>query len=153
VARRAADAANELLMNAIYDAAVDELGRPLRNGFDRTADFSFGPNERILLEAAVTHDCFGISVTDGFGSIDQERIFSCVDKNYAVKDYQAPESTASAELGLYSLIRSGCSLVITSQHGVRTDCIALMPVGASARDPHNYFHFTSILSSSPYASR
>ncbi len=67
----AARAADELIMNAIFDAPVED-GRLYKKQIDRAAQFSLTPREEVNLQVASDSQYVGLCVTDQFGSLQKE---------------------------------------------------------------------------------
>jgi hypothetical protein len=65
---------HELLMNAMFSAPVDELGRPKYN-LDRKANLVLPDAERPFLRLASDGTRLAIQVTDPFGRLDRQHVF------------------------------------------------------------------------------
>jgi len=74
VASTAADAAHELLMNAMIDAPVDARGRPRHEG-DRLAPVVLEPDEVPTMQLTVDSSHLAIDVSDPFGRLTRGELF------------------------------------------------------------------------------
>jgi hypothetical protein len=140
----AAQAVDELLMNAIFDAPVDKSGVALRRNIPRHSQFLFGPTERVGLEIARTEDVVGLCVTDGYGSVEAERVlagFSRVAKRVA----PSPGGAPSGGVGLHGIAHAGLSLVLACEPGRRTDAMVFFPRVATYRAFRKGFQVTACL--------
>ena len=64
IANTLANVVDELLMNAIFDAPVDEFGRPLYSLTSRDADRELPAHERVELRLGFDGHYFGVNVND-----------------------------------------------------------------------------------------
>lgn len=143
IASRIAQATDELLMNAIFDAAQDKSGIATRQMLDRRTHFVFGQNEPVGMEFALNQEYFGICVTDHYGSLKRETLFKFLHQNYQDKDYQLRKYGPGAGLGLYGIVAAGLSLLISCKPGKRTDVAVFFPRVKSYRDFRSSFQFTA----------
>jgi hypothetical protein len=67
LAAKIAQATDELLMNALFDAPV-ENGNRIRHFLPRTAEFTVAKGKEVRLEAGIGDELCGICVTDRYGS-------------------------------------------------------------------------------------
>ncbi|HRK02727.1 MAG TPA: hypothetical protein PLH57_08690, partial [Oligoflexia bacterium] len=104
IASRIAQATDELLMNAIFDASRDSSGVANRQMLDRRVHFAFGPQEPVEMEFGLNQEYFAICVTDHFGSLKKETLFKFLHQNYQDKDYQLRKYGPGAGLGLYGIV-------------------------------------------------
>lgn len=121
LAATAADAAHELLMNAMYDAPVDAHGLP-KYASDRRADIELEPDEVPTLRLTVDSSHLSLDVIDPFGRLGRTSLFGGILRGRGGQG-QRPEdvldiSQGGAGLGLFNLFSSAAVLrveVVTGQ--------------------------------------
>lgn len=106
-----ASAAHELLMNAMYDAPVNESGQPIY-AFDRKGEITLADRERPTFRLAVASGYIGFDVTDPFGRLPRNRFFESILRGHQARgDGQLLDSShGGAGLGLFTLHASGSIL-------------------------------------------
>ena len=77
--------AEELLMNAIYDAPHDASGKALYNHLSRTKKIILKPEEQGEFRYACDGMLIAISVTDPFGALDRKIIIDYLESCYTGK--------------------------------------------------------------------
>lgn len=133
VLRRAVIVAEELLMNAIYDAPLDAKGKPLYNHLPRTELVVLKKEERGLLRYACDGTLLAISVQDPFGALTRETILEYLGKRYQGEHESISGEKGGAGLGLFQIMETSNLLVINVKPGIRTEVIALFDM-----DPLHY---------------
>ncbi len=116
-----ANAVDELLMNAIFDAPVDELGRPLYNTTPRSAQMKLGGRQVVEMHLAYDGKYVAITAVDLFGSLDKMSVLSYVSKSYSTSEYKVRTSVANAGIGLATVFKSGGSFLFASESRTRTE--------------------------------
>lgn len=102
-----ATSAHELLMNAMYDAPVNDAGQPLY-AFDRQADIQLSDAQRPTFRLAVGPAYLGLDVSDPFGRLARSRFFEALLRG--VGGGAVDTSHGGAGLGLYTLFVNGSVL-------------------------------------------
>ena len=136
-----AQAIDELLMNAIFDAPVDEHGFNYRKTVDRSSPLRLGTREAVTLELAEAPDHIIVSVADNFGSLDKETVMGFIRKDYASENYRSKANTVGAGLGVYGMTQSGQSLLFMSKPKERTEVLLYVPYTKSMKAYRNAFRF------------
>jgi hypothetical protein len=130
IVHRIANVADELMMNALYDAP---RGDPA--GAARNAVLRWGADDRVI----------ALSVADTFGALRQRDVIDHVRRARSERGRPRPESDAQrgAGLGLYLVIANVASLVFNVEAGRRTEVVCLFdrtkagrPAAASVRSLH-----------------
>lgn len=122
----ARSAADELLMNALFRApATASLGP------DMTDDDGEHP---VTFQYACDGRHVAISVSDAYGSLTEERLFSFLGRCFESDDYQVPQDTVGGGLGLYVAFRSADQFVVNIAKGSRTEVICLIDIRGHLRD-------------------
>lgn len=143
IAHVGADAADELMMNAIFDAPRDAQGRHYRRPVARDASFELVGREQVEAEVLISQQLIGIRVLDQFGSLDPEATLRCLGKNFA-DGYTVDLSEPGAGIGISKLIKSALSLAFNVNPGVSTESIALIGNSPNFRTLRQSFSFFSI---------
>ncbi len=138
LAVKVAQAADELLLNAVFDAPIDANGKNYRSGSDRSSEFAFTEKEQVTLELLSNSDCVGICIRDKFGSARVDALLSV---------FQYPDATDSWDLR--KVLETGVSLIYTICPGVSSEAILLFPKSQNYIDLKRKFRFFSIVSQVP----
>lgn len=141
VVESVAMAADELLMNAIFDAPVDEFGKPLLTSAARDTLIVLSGRRRVALDFGCNSHFCAVKAIDYFGSLDAERLFSRITSVLERGQYRVDIRTAGAGLGLAALYRMGGSLLFHSQSGKMTEVSAFFENEVAKRDPGSRFQF------------
>jgi len=119
------NAVDELIMNAIFDAPVDELGKQVHSTLPRNSKLELLGKNSVLVKMGFKDNLFGISVIDQHGSLSQKELIKHIGMRYRTQDYTVQETRASAGLGLSTVFELGANLFFISEQQVRTEVIAL----------------------------
>lgn len=138
LAAAAADAAHELLMNAMYDAPVDAAGTPKYAG-DRRAEVRLEEHEIPTLRLTVDSSHLALDITDPFGRLARSKLFGGIlrGRSGAVASQGASVldvSDGGAGLGLFNLYNSAAILRAEVVPGRRTTVSWLIDRSVSVRD-------------------
>jgi hypothetical protein len=115
---------DELMMNALYHAPVDEQGNERYRSISRKELASLEEVEPIEIHYGCSGRYFGISVRDGGGSLTRKKALEYLMR--AKQDTAVIENKATgAGLGLLSVLRSVSKLVFNLDPGSSTEVIAL----------------------------
>ncbi len=148
VASSTAQAIDELLMNAMFDAPVDNKGVQFRKKLDRQSEFDLLGKDQVELELAWNDIAIGIRVGDNYGSLTKEQLLAFLSKNYQESAFSPAKSERQekgAGLGLYGITQSGLSVLFVSKPQVRTEVILIVPRAPDVRQFRSAFRFLSIL--------
>jgi hypothetical protein len=121
----------ELLMNALYDAPVDEDGHPIFAEVevrDRTKKRSPRP---VSIRYAATDDQFVIAVRDRFGRLAKNTILAYINKCLQSPS-QIDRKTYGAGLGLYLVANAAAGYIVNVAYGVATEVVCTFDRGAKA---------------------
>jgi len=119
----------ELLMNALYDAPVDEEGRPIFaevDPHDRTRTRSPRP---VSIRYAATDDMFAVAVRDRFGRLAKNTILAYIEKCIHSPN-QIDRKTYGAGLGLYLVANAAATYVVNVAYGIATEVVCTFDRGA-----------------------
>lgn len=137
---RSASVAEELLMNAVYDAPVDANGKPLFNHLPRTTAVHLDPDQQARFRFACDGITMAISCEDPFGSLRVATLYSFLDQCYSGRaaDPAMAARRGGAGRGLHQIVENSDSAVFNILRGTRTEVIALLnvdPKRAGVRGP------------------
>src|SRR5690606_26923750 len=114
IAQRVSEVAHEMLMNAMYDAPVDEEGVP-KYAHDRKQDLSLEEAEVPAFRLAADGINVALQVVDPFGGLRREHVLSGILRGRSAAQGEAPAvdtSNGGAGLGIYR-IYSQSTVMIT----------------------------------------
>jgi hypothetical protein len=140
IAQRAAAVAHELLMNAMYDAPVDENGCP-RFQNDRRQRLELGARERPTLLLASDGVHLAIQVSDPFGTLQRSHVFEGIVRGM---DGAAPTENGprmvldtrrgGAGLGMITVFSQVAVLIVDVSAKRLTEVTALFDLDVNARE-------------------
>jgi hypothetical protein len=136
-----ANIADELLMNALYDAPGDEFGRPIYAVTSRDADRPLQGREQVDIKLGFDGSHFAFAVTDQFGNLDRARLLNHVSIIYKDTEYKLRKGGAGAGLGLATVLQTGGSLIYHCEEGRKTEAIFVTRVYENYRDFKSQFSF------------
>ncbi len=139
--------ADELLMNAIWDAPVDETGHHKYASLSRRKSIQLLPHECPVLRYGADSRQVGISVTDPFGGLERDHAYRYLVKCFSRKSDQIDSKRGGAGLGLYTAFLAVSTFVINVAPGFRTEVIGLLDNRLSRRKlsgrSRSYHYFLS----------
>ncbi len=127
IADRCFQVAEEMLMNAIYDAPIDGAGKALYNHMSRKDDVHLKPEEFSSFEYCTSGQIVAISVSDPFGGLTRETLLNYLDSCYngragEINDQAGDKGGAgrglhliveSADLTVFQVKRGKCTRVVS----------------------------------------
>ncbi|MCM2280178.1 MAG: hypothetical protein NDJ89_19075 [Oligoflexia bacterium] len=138
-----ANAVDEILMNAMFDAPVDELGRPLFASVSRSTAMRLEGQHAVEINVGFDGRYVGLSAIDHFGSLDKAKLLSHISKVYTEEEYKVKTSVAGAGIGLATVFRSGGSFFFASENRARTEVTVFFRRSESFREFKDQFRFIS----------
>ena len=126
--------ADELIMNALYDAPVDESGKPLYTHLPRSERVKLEPKDRAILEYGSDGRFFAIACRDRFGALKAETVVQYLKKCFAQDEYQVDPTKGGAGVGFFMIFQSLNQLVVNIEPGRMTETIGLVDIRATYRD-------------------
>jgi hypothetical protein len=125
--------ADELLMNAIFNAPRDENGNPKYAEAERRSKIILEEPEQIEFRYACDGRNVALSVKDRFGSLDRSVIVKYLRRCFANGPTEMEQKKAGAGLGLYMVFNSITQLTFNIQRNVATEVIAAFYIRSGAR--------------------
>jgi len=117
----------ELLMNALYDAPVEQIFAEV-DPHERTKTRSPRP---VSIRYAATDSQFAVAVRDRFGRLAKNTILAYIDKCLH-SPVQIDRKTYGAGLGLYLVANAAASYVVNVAYGIATEVVCTFDRGAKA---------------------
>ena len=121
----------ELLMNALYDAPVDEAGKPIFAEVDPHDRKETRSPRPVSIRYAATDNLFAVAVRDRFGRLAKNTILSYIDKCIHSPD-QIDRKTYGAGLGLYLVANAAATYVVNVAYGIATEVVCTFDRGAKS---------------------
>ena len=138
--------AEEMLMNAIYDAPIDKQGQSLYNHMSRREDVLLKPNEFSLFEYCTKNQIVAVSVSDPFGGLTRETLINYLDSCYSGRAGELNEKSdkGGAGRGLHLIVESADLTVFQVKRGVCTRVVSYFwqkenPLGENPQLSFTYF--------------
>ncbi len=119
--------ADELLMNALYDAPMDENGNPLYAHLPRTERVQLGENEA-RLHYGSDGRYFAIACRDHFGALRAQTVVNYLRKCFSADEYQVDSKQGGAGVGFFMIFQSSSQLVINIDPGNMTETMSLIDI-------------------------
>lgn len=125
--------ADELMINALYHAPVDEHGNELYANVDRKELAQRTDLQPIEVQYGCSGRYFGMSVRDGGGSLTRAKALDYLKKVQKSGAADIENKTTGAGLGLQTVLRSVSKLVFNLDPGNSTEVVALFDLERFAR--------------------
>ncbi len=112
----------ELLMNALFDAPVDEAGRSIFHDVSTTERKDLKSPRPVSIRFGLTGECFAVSVRDRYGSFDKQTLLDYIEKCLHSEN-QIDRKARGAGLGLYLIAKHATQFVVNIAPGVATEIV------------------------------
>lgn len=138
-ARRILGVGHELLMNAMYDAPVDESGRATFAS-DRTKSITLSAEESPSFSLGTDGNSLILQVSDPFGGLRREHIYGSIQRGFRSSDRDAKREEfidtghGGAGLGLHRIVSGSNSTVVDVVEGVSTVVTTTFDLDQSNRE-------------------
>jgi len=133
--RRIETAADELMLNAVYDAPRDERGNPLHANADRRTPVTLAAQAQVRARWGCDGSTFVISVADRFGALDRATVSTHVQRLLDARSPRLGRGTATggAGLGLVLTYSAANQLSLQIARGRFCEATAALHVAGSNR--------------------
>ncbi len=138
-----ANAVDELMMNSIFDAPVDDLGKPMHNSTARSTLIHLDGQHHVEMHVGYDGKYIAVTAIDLFGSLDKVKLLKHISKIYTSEEYKVKTGVAGAGIGLATVFRSGGSLFFVSESRVRTEVTVFFKRMDTFREFKDQFRFIS----------
>ncbi len=112
----------ELLMNALYDAPVDETGNPIFAEVELKARLDKLSPRPVSIRYASTERGFTVSVRDRFGRLDKATVLRYIEKCLHSSE-QIDRKVYGAGLGIYLIANAASRFVLNVAPGIATEVV------------------------------
>jgi hypothetical protein len=117
---------DEMLMNALYDAPVDEQGKQIFSEIPTKTRISLRVEQKVVVQYACDGHQFVVSVRDAFGTLERgtvlKYLYKCL---HAPADQQIDRKAGGAGLGLYLMVNSATTVMFNVLPGVATEALCV----------------------------
>lgn len=113
---------DEMLMNALYDAPVDEQGRPLFSEIPTKTRISLRVEQKVVVQYACDGTQFAVAVRDAFGTLERATVLRYLHKCLH-NEQQIDRKAGGAGLGLYLMTNSSTTVYFNVLPGVATEAV------------------------------
>jgi hypothetical protein len=117
---------DEMLMNALYDAPVDEAGKQIFSEIPTKTRISLRVEQKVVVQYSCDGHTFAISVRDAFGTLERNTVlrylYKCL---HAPPDQQIDNKQGGAGLGLYLMVNSATTVYFNVLPGVATEAVCV----------------------------
>lgn len=133
--RRVETAADELMLNGVYDAPRDEAGKALHADIDRRTPVRLAAQAQVRVRWGCDGRTFAVSVTDRFGALERATVSSHIQR---LLDARSPRlgrsgTTGGAGLGLVLTFSAANQLALQVSPGRFTEATAALHIAGSNR--------------------
>ncbi|SMF36785.1 CBS domain-containing protein [Pseudobacteriovorax antillogorgiicola] len=135
--------AEELLLNAIYDAPVDQDGEALYNTLDRRVAVKLRPEQMAHFTYGCDGSYVGVAAIDPFGSIKKNTVFKYLESCYSDQAGSVDTTKGGAGRGLYMIVEGADLVVFNVRPGFRTEVAAFFAIDRheAKRIGRSSFHY------------
>jgi hypothetical protein len=138
-----ANAVDEILMNAMFDAPVDQLGQQILGSTSRTTVIPLTGKAAVEMQVGFDGHHVAVSAIDLYGSLDKNKLLAHISKIYRNEEYKLRNTVAGAGLGLATVFQTGGSFFFVSEAGVRTEVTVFFKRTDAFREFKDQFRFLS----------
>ena len=132
---------DEMLMNALYDAPIDEQGQPIFADIPTRTRISLRVEQKIFVQYACDGKRFAVSVRDAFGTLERDTVLKYVYKCLHA-DQQIDRKAGGAGLGLYLMVNSASTLYFDVLPGVATEAVTVFDLDVPKLQLERFGFFT-----------
>lgn len=125
--------ADELIINAVYNAPVDDQGRHLYRHRDRRESVQLSDAESASFFFEATDEHVTVGIRDPFGSLREETVRQYLLRAARGGQAQIEAKEGGAGLGLYVIFRNAHKLFITISPGAYTELVVVFNVKGGRR--------------------
>jgi len=123
--------AHELIMNALYDAPVDEMGKP-RYAHDRKAEISLDSDDAAVYRCGSDGVRIAVEISDHFGRLERKHVFGGLVRG--LKAGQMDTAGGGAGLGMLVSYRSTTALFYDVEPRLRTRVTGIFDLDLNLRE-------------------
>jgi PEGA domain-containing protein len=115
---------DEMLMNALYDAPVDEHGRQIFSEIPTKTRISLRVEQKVVVQYACDGAQFAVAVRDAFGTLERATVLRYLHKCLH-NEQQIDRKAGGAGLGLYLMTNGSSEVYFNVLPGVATEAVCV----------------------------
>ena len=116
--------ADEMMMNALYDAPVDAQGNHLFSGIPTRARITMRTEQSVVVRYACDGKQFAVSVRDAFGTLERPTVLGYLHKCLHAEQ-PIDRKAGGAGLGLYLMVNASTAVAFRVLPGTATEALCL----------------------------
>ncbi|HTR53930.1 MAG TPA: PEGA domain-containing protein [Kofleriaceae bacterium] len=132
---------DEMLMNALYDAPVDDEGKQIFAEIPTRTRISLRVEQRVVVQYACDDRHFALSVRDAFGTLERGTVLQYLAKCLHQAD-QIDRKAGGAGLGLYLMVNSATVVLFNVLPGIATEAVCVFDLEAPKLQLREFGFFT-----------
>ncbi|MBV8762217.1 MAG: PEGA domain-containing protein [Deltaproteobacteria bacterium] len=132
---------DEMLMNALYDAPVDEAGKQIFSEIPTKTRISLRVEQKAVVQYACDGKTFAVSVRDAFGTLERGTVLKYLHKCLH-SEQQIDRKAGGAGLGLYLMVNSATTVYFNVLPGVATEALCVFDLEAPKLQIEHFGFFT-----------
>ncbi|HWO24267.1 MAG TPA: PEGA domain-containing protein [Kofleriaceae bacterium] len=132
---------DEMLMNALYDAPVDEHGKPIFAEISTQTRISLRVEQKAVVQYACDGTQFVVGVRDAFGRLERATVLRYLHKCLH-SEQQIDRKAGGAGLGLYLITSSSTEVYFNVIPGVATEAVCTFNLEAPKLQLESFGFFT-----------
>jgi hypothetical protein len=132
---------DEMLMNALYDAPVDEQGKPIFSEIPTKTRISLRVEQKVVVQYACDGKQFAVSVRDAFGTLERNTVLRYLYKCLH-SEQQIDRKVGGAGLGLYLMVNSATTVYFNVLPGVATEAVCIFDLEIPKLQLEKFAFFT-----------
>lgn len=133
--------AEEMLMNAIYDAPVNAKGETLFNHLSRKVPVVLEPKYQGQLRYGTDGVFLAVSVSDPFGALTKDVIIAYLESCYRGDPGKFNKEKGGAGRGLHQIIENADLTIFNVKKGVKSEVICLFYIESYHKEGAPSFHY------------
>ncbi|HWU86603.1 MAG TPA: ATP-binding protein, partial [Kofleriaceae bacterium] len=123
---------DEMLMNALYDAPVDEQGQHIFAGVPTNVRVTLRTEHRVAVQYACDGTRFAVAVRDAFGSLERRIVLRHLHKGLHAEQ-KIDRKAGGAGLGLYLMTHAATAVSFHVLPGISTEALCVFELEAPRR--------------------
>jgi hypothetical protein len=132
---------DEMLMNALYDAPVDEQGRQIFAEIPTKTRISLRLEQKVVVQYACDGQRFVIAVRDAFGTLERATVLRYLHKCLH-SEQQIDRKVGGAGLGLFLMVNAATEVYFNVLPGVATEAVCTFDLVAPKIALESFGFFT-----------
>jgi hypothetical protein len=132
---------DEMLMNALYDAPVDDQGKPIFSEIPTKTRISLRVEQKVVVQYACDGTQFAVAVRDAFGTLERSTVLRYLHKCLH-NEQQIDRKAGGAGLGLYLMTNSSTTVYFNVLPGVATEALCIFDLETPKLQLETFGFFT-----------